>query len=127
VARDLAPAWGVSATVDPFASLDDVPIGYWPLILSRGALGRQAGVHLDESGQPYAQVQLGERWSLHDGADKGDLAVLSFVVGGVLAASGLAIYFISAPASDSERRSAALTAQPFVAPGRGGATLRARF
>lgn len=64
VARDLAPAWGVTATVDAFAALDDVPIGYVPVIVGSGELGKQAGVHLDDNGQPYAQVQHAEHWSL---------------------------------------------------------------
>jgi hypothetical protein len=31
--RDLAPVWEISATVDPFDKLEDVPAGYWPLII----------------------------------------------------------------------------------------------
>jgi hypothetical protein len=29
--RDLAPIWDISATVDAFEKLEDVPIGYWPI------------------------------------------------------------------------------------------------
>jgi hypothetical protein len=44
VTRDLVPIWDVSATVDAFEKLEDVPIGYWPLIVKddinvRGAAG----------------------------------------------------------------------------------------
>jgi hypothetical protein len=64
-ARDLGPIWHVSATVDAFARLEDVPLGYWPIIVrddidTPGA----AGVHEDDAGQPFALVSSGEGWSL---------------------------------------------------------------
>jgi hypothetical protein len=31
--RDLAPVWDISATVDAFEKLEDVPLGYWPMIV----------------------------------------------------------------------------------------------
>ena len=64
VARDLMPLWSITATVDAFPHLEDVPIGYWPVILTRCELGNHGRVHLDRSGQPYAQVQLRPHWSL---------------------------------------------------------------
>jgi hypothetical protein len=65
VLRDFGPIWGVEATVDPFGALEDVPIGYWPVIV-RDDIGYQgaAGVHLDEDGQPFALVQSSDSWSL---------------------------------------------------------------
>ena len=33
VLRDLCPIWELSATVDAFARLEDVPTGYWPIIV----------------------------------------------------------------------------------------------
>jgi hypothetical protein len=62
--RDLAPIWGVVATVDAFPYLEDVPIGYWPVVLTFCELGRQSGVHLDANGQPYAQIRMSKNWSL---------------------------------------------------------------
>jgi hypothetical protein len=63
--RDFAPIWSINATVDAFATLDDVPIGYWPIIVTDdiGQPGA-AGVHLDENGQPYSLVEYSESWSL---------------------------------------------------------------
>jgi hypothetical protein len=58
VLRDAEPLWGVQATVDAFASLDDVPTGYWPVILT-DHVDAGAGVHLDDEGQPYALVEAG--------------------------------------------------------------------
>ena len=63
--RDLAPVWGVSATVDAFERLEDVPIGYWPIIIlddiqAPGA----AGYHTDDNGQPFALVQASTGWPL---------------------------------------------------------------
>ena len=64
-ARDLGPLWGVQATVDPFANLDDVPAGYWPIIVREDIqMEGAAGVHMDENGQPFALVQYDSSWSL---------------------------------------------------------------
>jgi hypothetical protein len=65
VTRDYAPIWNVSATVSAFTALEDVPNGYWPVIVmddihTAGA----AGVHQDKNGQPYALVQFSPSWSL---------------------------------------------------------------
>ena len=63
--RDLGPVWDINSTVDAFATLEDVPVGYWPIIIrddinTPGA----AGVHEDKSGQPFALVQAADGWSL---------------------------------------------------------------
>ena len=66
--RDLAPLWDVSATVDAFERLEDVPLDYWPIIVTNdinepGA----AGVHKDQNGQPFALVMAADTldaWSL---------------------------------------------------------------
>ena len=63
--RDLGPIWEVQATVDAFEKLEDVPLGYWPIIVmdeinTPGA----AGVHEDKDGQPFALVQARPGWSL---------------------------------------------------------------
>jgi hypothetical protein len=61
--RDFDPIWNVSATVDAFSTLDDVPLGYWPVLLVQDVPGA-AGIHLDENGQPFALVEIGNSWSL---------------------------------------------------------------
>jgi hypothetical protein len=66
--RDLGPIWEVSATVDAFEKLEDVPLDYWPMIVrddirQSGA----AGIHLDKDGQPFALITASddiEEWSL---------------------------------------------------------------
>jgi hypothetical protein len=63
--RDFSPLWEVQATVDAFPRLEDVPVGYWPLIVKAdinqpGA----AGVHMDKDGQPFALVTMSDSWSL---------------------------------------------------------------
>lgn len=65
VARDFAPIWEVQATVDSFATLEDVPLGYWPMIVMKdiGVPGA-AGIHLDKDGQPFALIQHSNRWAL---------------------------------------------------------------
>jgi hypothetical protein len=64
--RDFAPLWEVSATVDAFARLADVPLGYWPVVIREDIIDKweAAGIHLDESGQPFALVQAAADWSL---------------------------------------------------------------
>lgn len=61
VTRDFGPIWETQATVDSFASIDDVPAGYWPIII-RNDINQPgaAGIHLDRNGQPYALVQASE-------------------------------------------------------------------
>lgn len=63
--RDFGPIWSVSAFVSAFARLEDVPVGYWPIIVeddiqTPGA----AGIHLDRDGQPFALVQYSNSWPL---------------------------------------------------------------
>jgi hypothetical protein len=65
VTRDFAQIWDVQATVDSFAQLKDVPLGYWPIMVrddinQAGALG----VHLDQNNQPFALVQYDNDWQL---------------------------------------------------------------
>lgn len=64
VTRDFTPIWGISATVDAFPRMEDVPIGYWPIVVSFNDLGRRAGVHLDRNGQPFALIEVTPCWSL---------------------------------------------------------------
>ena len=63
--RDLSPIWGVGATVDAFPRLEDVPVGYWPLIIEIdiGVPGA-GGVHEDKNGQPFALIAMSDSWSL---------------------------------------------------------------
>ena len=65
VTRDFGPIWSVTATVDSFDSLDDVPLGYWPVIV-RDDVGdnyQAAGIHLDDNGQPFSLVQASDDWA----------------------------------------------------------------
>lgn len=63
--RDFAPIWAVNSSVHAFARLEEVPLGYWPMII-RDDIGFQgaAGIHLDKSGQPFALITSGANWSL---------------------------------------------------------------
>jgi len=60
ITRDFSPVWNHAATIDSFAALNDIPIGYWPIII-RDDIGFEgaAGIHLDSNNQPYALVQAG--------------------------------------------------------------------
>lgn len=62
-ARDFAPIWEVRATVDAFARLEEVPLGYWPVVVVDD-LAHRKGLHLDRNGQPYALLEAGPSWSL---------------------------------------------------------------
>jgi hypothetical protein len=63
--RDFRPFWEVQATVDAFPRLEDVPVGYWPMIV-RADIGvpGAAGIHLDDNGQPFALITMSDSWSL---------------------------------------------------------------
>jgi hypothetical protein len=62
--RDFAPVWNMEgASVDPFPTLEDVPVGYWPMIVQPDVQDA-AGVHLDKDGQPFALIEMSDSWSL---------------------------------------------------------------
>ncbi len=66
--RDPIQFWDVKAVVASFPKLEDVPIGFWPIILEDDIKEPGAkGVHKDENGQPFALVTASDRledWSL---------------------------------------------------------------
>jgi hypothetical protein len=64
VMRDFGPIWEVQATVSPFVSLDDVPLGTWPIIIQTNIGFDAAGIHLDKDRQPFALVQHSDSWAL---------------------------------------------------------------
>jgi hypothetical protein len=63
--RDFGPIWGVNSSIHAFASLEEVPLGYWPMII-KDDIGFQgaAGIHLDKDGQPFALITSGDEWAL---------------------------------------------------------------
>jgi hypothetical protein len=63
VTRDFGPVWDVRATLDAFPNLEDVPIGYWPMMIVEDVQGA-AGIHLDKDGQPFALIEMSDSWSL---------------------------------------------------------------
>jgi len=65
VTRDFGPLWKIDADVVAYASLEDLPLDYWPVIIMDD-IGdpRAAGYHEDEHGQPYALVQYSQGWTL---------------------------------------------------------------
>ena len=57
VQGDFSPLWQVDATMSYFPTLDDVPVGYWPIIIVDQLSDPNAGgFHTDKNGQPYALV-----------------------------------------------------------------------
>jgi hypothetical protein len=63
--RDFEPIWNISATVDAFPRLEDVPVGYWPMIVETDInVPGAAGVHEDKDGQPFALIAMSDSWSL---------------------------------------------------------------
>jgi hypothetical protein len=64
--RDFGPIWDVAATVDGFSRLEDVPLGYWPILILENAKATSGaeGIHLDPHNQPMALVQYDEGWTL---------------------------------------------------------------
>lgn len=67
VVRDLCPIWSIAATVDPFERLEDIPLGYWPMVVLDDIGFDAAGIHLDKEGQPFSLITASEDndvWSL---------------------------------------------------------------
>jgi hypothetical protein len=65
VTRDLGPAWNIDASVDNFEELEDVPLGYWQVIIKDDIPYDAQGIHLNQaSGQPFALVKYSEDWPL---------------------------------------------------------------
>lgn len=64
VTRDFSEIWNVSATVDAFVKLEDVPIGYWPMIVRDDIGENAAGFHTDKNNQPFALISTEGEWSL---------------------------------------------------------------
>jgi hypothetical protein len=65
VSRDFGPIWDIEATVDPFVRLEDVPLGYWPIIVEADIGNpRAGGYHTDKDGQPLALVKYDDSWAL---------------------------------------------------------------
>jgi len=65
VTRDLGPLWDIDATVDCFATLEQVPSGYWPVTVFQNPPGEvKGGIHEDKTGQPFALVPDDEGWSV---------------------------------------------------------------
>src|ERR1700733_5061794 len=66
--RDLSPIWEISSTVDPFDKLEDVPTGYWTLLIKDDIqTSGAAGIHEDNNGQPFALITASEdinEWSI---------------------------------------------------------------
>jgi hypothetical protein len=65
VTRDLGPIWNIQASVDAFSRLEDVPLGYWQVIISDTIPFNAQGIHLNrDNGQPFALVKFSDEWSL---------------------------------------------------------------
>lgn len=65
IIRDFGPIWNVQADVAAFASLEQIPLDYWPIII-QDDLPRPnaAGYHEDDLGEPYALVRWTDDWSV---------------------------------------------------------------
>ena len=63
ISRDFGPMWNVEATVDAFGKLEDVPVGYWHVLLQDEISSGAAGLHKrDDNKQPFALVALTTNW-----------------------------------------------------------------
>ena len=63
ISRDFGPMWNVEATVDALDKLEDVPIGYWHVLLQDELPNGAAGLHIrDDNKQPFALVALTTNW-----------------------------------------------------------------
>jgi hypothetical protein len=65
VDKHFAPLWQITGTVSYFKRLEDVPVGFWPIIISDNINDRSAlGFHVDDRNQPLALVRCTPDWTL---------------------------------------------------------------
>jgi len=62
IIRDFSPIWTIEATIDPFPTPDDVPVGYWPIFIVDTF--EKGGQHKTVNNQPFGLVAAGKSWSL---------------------------------------------------------------
>ncbi len=62
VTRDFGPIWQINATVAPFTTLDQVPVGYWRVVVLANAPKIRFGFRRDRDGQPFAIVPYRDDW-----------------------------------------------------------------
>lgn len=63
--RDFGHIWNIRCNVHAFAKLEDVPLGYWPVIIRDDIMEPgAAGFHSDDNGAPFALVQFDSGWSV---------------------------------------------------------------
>ena len=61
VSRDFTSIWGIDATVSAFDLLEDVPTGYWPIIIKDDiGFAGAAGIHLDHNKKPFGLTVLSD-------------------------------------------------------------------
>lgn len=66
VTRDFGPIWNIAATVDAFSGLDQVPIGYWTIVIRDDIGSDNEGFHRKGSdGQPFALVRPSTNWTIN--------------------------------------------------------------
>jgi hypothetical protein len=64
VTRDFGPIWNIVADVSAFASLDKLPLDYWPIIIRDDIGDDDLGYHQADDGQPYSLVRYEDGWHI---------------------------------------------------------------
>jgi hypothetical protein len=64
VTRDLNQFWPVTAAVQVLPANAGVPPGVYPVFLVGNLPAGEGGIHLDPNNQPYANVQVGDGWTI---------------------------------------------------------------
>jgi len=65
ITRDVSPIWNLDATVNAFATIEDVPLGYWHVLIDDTIPYNYQGIHLHkDNGQPYALIGYTDSWAL---------------------------------------------------------------
>jgi hypothetical protein len=64
VSRDFRPIWGIDAMIGAFPSVEQVPLGYWPVILTSRRLDEDEGFHISPGGESFSVVEVLPGWSV---------------------------------------------------------------
>ncbi|PHR00093.1 MAG: hypothetical protein COB29_16245, partial [Sulfitobacter sp.] len=64
ISRDFSPIWGIDGTVSAFNSLEDLPAGFWPMVIRDDIGINGSGIHLDHNKKPFGLVKATNSWPL---------------------------------------------------------------
>jgi hypothetical protein len=110
VSRDFGPIWGIDATVTAFERLEQVPLGYWPVILTSRELDEDNRFQITPSAGAFSVVGVLPGWPITASQCSSCLPILGGTV-----RSQLPIQVETARESSASWKSPLLASRPHAA------------